>query len=325
MNISYAKNPSLYTSALSCYEYLSNIDYSLYEYPSTVQLFHVLSDIKNAIQALTIESFIKTQNLTVCRLCVWSIADQTSNPFAQPYLDHPNIEFRVYNPRREYEGTPLEPSGGRWWPFDPKRRLLIPFDEDPRMWMNSGIFRFLIPSKYGGNYVDADVIFLTDFKPLLNTNFAYCWETSVDFSKTGKFFRTRFGKSLTMFGPCAAILGFKDDGAFAKACLGQLLKIPPRVGTTCYDEELMSAVYRRNPGLFTVFPAGFFEMEWQLKTDMPEAVVAESLVRRQFYEPVEDTMFFDKQFAWHYHNSGQQFGEIHPKSVLGRLMTRFHQ
>ena len=188
MNISYAETPGLYTSALSCHEYLSKIDYSSYEYPSTVQLFHVFSDIKNEVQALTLKSFIKTQNLTVCRLCVWSIAAQASNPFARPYLDHPNIEFRVYNPRREYEGTPLESSGHRWWPFDPKRKLLIPFDKDPRMWMNSGILRFLIPYKYGGNYVDADVIFLRDFKPILNRSYASCWDTSIDFWKTDSVF-----------------------------------------------------------------------------------------------------------------------------------------
>ena len=61
MNISYAETPGLYTSALSCHEYLSKIDYSSYEYPSTVQLFHVFSDIKNEVQALTLKSFIKTQ------------------------------------------------------------------------------------------------------------------------------------------------------------------------------------------------------------------------------------------------------------------------
>lgn len=325
MNVSYSKTPKLYESAFACYEYLSTLDYDQYSYPAEQQSFHVFSDMKNAVQAFTIKSFLKTQNLEVCKLFVWSIKDLTDNVFVKPYLGHPNVVFKVYDPRIEYEGTPLAPQKRRFFGLrkDYMEKFLIPFDKDPRMWMNSGIFRFLIPYKYGGNYIDADVIFLRDFKPILNRNFAFCWDTSIDFEKSGKTFKTEFTESCRFLGPCAAILGFSGDREFCRICLAELIKIPPRLGTTCYDEELLSAVYRRHPGLFDVFPAGFFEMEWQLKTDMPQEEIDRRFMRNRFSSEVDEELFFENQFAWHYHNSHIDPGAIHPKSVMGRIMAKF--
>ena len=45
--------------------------------------------------------------------------------------------------------------------------------------------RLLVLHKYGGVWVDMDVVFLRDFKPLLDQEWMYMWGSETDFIKEG--------------------------------------------------------------------------------------------------------------------------------------------
>jgi len=159
--------------------------------------------------------------------------------------------------------------------------------------------RFLVLYKFGGIYYDMDMVLLRDFKPILGQDFAYQWGGSTDFAK-----ERRWEEDCN--GPCAAILGAKKGGEYIKSCMDRLIITPP-TGGTCYDEDMMSYVYRTT--YFTVFPSTFFNTEWLMsKVDKPLSTEVESC---WFTKPLEnkDNLFLEA-FSWHWHNSSNKHKDV---------------
>ena len=178
-------------------------------------------------QALPVKSFFATQNLSRCTLTLWSDTDLSSNGWLRPFADR--IDFRVYDPAREAQGTVLE---GR-------PDLLGQYDR--RVWRDGDLFRVLALHNYGGVYVDMDVVLLRNLGPLLDREFIYQWEDWDD-------------------GYNGALMHLQTGSRFARELIDGITEL--RAGDFAWGRDnLMRAVRRGCP--IAVFPAAFFDTDWQ--------------------------------------------------------------
>lgn len=274
INISLESNPDLYSCDIGkCLEFLANIRDEDYQYPDNVVNFHLYTDIKNEKELLSVKSFIATQNRDKTILNLWTDVDISSNELIKPYLKY--VNYRIYNPIKESLGTILEG----------KQEYLIA--KDKRHWMQSGILRFLALSKYGGIWMDMDMVLLRDFKPIMDQEFAYMWENYTDFGRIG-------GKD--QYGPCAALISGFKGGEFANKCLNKIVETRIRYNSACFDHELLAKVYREHK--FTVFPSCFFNTEWQMKPDVSKPIIDGWFTKNDYSKNL-----YLQAFSWHWHNS----------------------
>ncbi len=290
INISLQTHPELYFDYRKGLDMLSKLDYSDYEYPEGKTAFHVYSEITTPKQLECVKSFLATQNLDHTKLVLWSDYDVSNNEMLAPYKDL--IEMRVFNRAELAKGTVLE--NHPVWITGPW--------VDENHWMSSGLLRFLAPYHEGGVWSDMDVIFINDFKPILDQEFSYQWGSEREFST---------------FGSCAALMNIHKHSEHAAICLDEISKTP-LAGGVCLDHMLLAKVYRRRP--FTVFPSTFFNTEWLMsKTDLPFRKFMQN-----GFETIEtdrDFLFLDA-FAWHWHNTSNKDRTIEPGSKFDRLTQR---
>jgi len=300
IDISLAKYPNLYRDYANGLKFLSLIKEEDYSYPDDDSLysgkvnFHVYSEIKTDKELESVKSFLATQNLDHTRLILWSDYEIYDNRLLQPYKHL--ITFKVYNAREEAKGTLLE-----------DHPIWINSDiSDTKHYMKSGILRFLVTHKYGGVWADMDMVFLRDFKPILDQEWAYMWGGETDFKN---------------FGPCAAMMNFKKQSQHSKICLEEICTTPIHKDSTILDHMLLAKVYSRQP--FSVFPSTFFNTEWLISKTDPDF---RSLVGHGFnkVETERDILFLDA-FAWHWHNSSNKDREIQVGSKFDLLRKRTEQ
>jgi hypothetical protein len=282
VNLAIENNPSFYRDYREGLQYLRDLDEGEYEYPENQPIFHVYSEFKTPKELMALKSYLATQNLEKTKLIVWSDYDISDQENIQPYKDL--VDLRVYRAEDLAKDTPLENS-----------KIHFSLRGDQNHWMHSGIMRFLALYKFGGIYYDMDIILLRDFKPMLNQDFAYQWGGATDFSKERRDLPD-------CHGPCAALVGARHKSEFIEECMQRLLVTPPS-GGTCYDEDMLSYVYRKTK--FTVFPSSFFDTQWLMsKVSVEDSIKAED---EMFDIPVEDeSRLFLEAFAWHWHNSSNK-------------------
>lgn len=298
INITLDKNLDLFQDYKKCLEFLSNINYDNYEYPEDITNFHIYSEIKTDKELLCIESYLATQNLEKTKLILWSDYDISDNPLIQPYKHL--IDMRVYDVREEAKGTLLE-NNEKWINAS-----------DSKHYMKSGILRFLVTHKYGGIWADMDMVFINDFKPILDQEWAYMWGSELDF----------YG-----FGPCAAMMNIKKKSIHSNICMEEILKAPLMPDTTSLDHMLLATVYSRKQ--FTVFPSVFFNTEWQMNVNYVNGVKnydpngpGTKNESGWFTKNEYSTNLFEQVFAWHWHNSSYKNKNIEPGSKFDLLMKR---
>lgn len=281
IDINTADNLELYTDYSKCLMFLNSLDSSDSEHPRGNTNFHIYSEIKNRKELLCVESFLATQNLQKTKLILWSDYDISENELIQPYKNI--IDMRVYDAKEEAYGTDLE-----------NHPVWINGDiTDTKHYMKSGILRFLVTHKYGGVWADMDMVFLKDFKAILDQEWAYMWGSELDFKK---------------FGPCAAIMNFKKHSDHSKLCISKICETELVKDSTVLDHVLLAKVYQSKQ--FTVFPSTFFNTEWQLNTTYVDGVKnynAEGLGTKiesgWFKKNKYSNHLFDGAFSWHWHNS----------------------
>ena len=300
IDISLQSHPDLYVDFRKGIEFLSKIKDEDFNYPDEAWLptglykkipFHVYSEVKTDKELYCIKSFFATQNLNHTQLVLWSDYDISNISWLAPYKEH--IDFRVFNREELVKGTPLE--GHPEWGG---KSLNI----DENHWMSSGLLRFLATYHEGGIWSDMDVIFLRNFLPILDQEWAYQWGSERDFYN---------------FGPCAAIMSIHAGSEHSNMCLEEIAKTPCS-GGVCLDHSLLAKVYRRRP--FTIFPSTFFNTEWLInQTDR----AFRSLIGHGFdtVNSKEDFLFEDV-FAWHWHNSSNKDRPIMVGSKFNLLMER---
>ncbi|CAG8682778.1 3925_t:CDS:2, partial [Racocetra fulgida] len=139
---------------------------------SVPMLFHVYwrGRINDKI-ALMIKSFLYTQPLDCSLLNVWLDQNQetdfSQNPHIQPLLKFSpnNFRLRRWNLTEQLSYDPIYDG----WEEKINRKI-------PTVGY-SDLVRFVLLYRYGGMYVDADVLFLRDMRPVyhLDQEFAYRW------------------------------------------------------------------------------------------------------------------------------------------------------
>lgn len=118
-------------------------------------------------QALMIQSFLATQDLTSARLVLW-----TTGPLASPLLDsllrdYPaSVEVRIVDYGTLAAGTPLE---GR-------EDLLGPAMRDTQAWLDGDLVRLLALWNEGGVWVDMDMLLVRDLAPLYAGEWVEQWD-----------------------------------------------------------------------------------------------------------------------------------------------------
>lgn len=280
INISLEQNKNLYTNWLDSYNFLNNIDDKNYTYPKEKINFHVYTEVKNEKELECIKSFFATQNLNKTNLIIWSDYDISNLECLAPFKKY--ITFKIYNPSSEIIGTPLE-------------NLSYAFLKDNKYYVQSDILRILLLHKYGGVWFDMDIIFLRDFKPILDQEYMYQWGDIIDFEG---------------FGPCGSILSIKQNSFLSNELIKEILKTPlNNYIPTMFGKDLFAKVYKKNK--FTIFPSSFFNIEWLM-----------SQLHQDWWFDTEccDEFLFLKCFSWHWHNSSNKNKIINDKSKFFKLI-----
>lgn len=221
-------------------------------------------------QVLPVKSAVATQDLSRTKIILWSNVDLRDNPHVKPLL--PFIQLKIWNLEEEVKNTPLEHS-----------KIIRGVVDDPLCYLGGDLFRLLCLYKYGGVYIDMDVVVLRDFIPLLPYEFMYQWGSSGTVPTGGEPILKQNG----------AIMRLKQNSTLATDLLKELEITPAKPNTTCWGTELYHKVWNKNKNWVT-FPCAWFNTEWGMsRTIQP--------FKRNF-EGNESDQLFDGAFTWHWHN-----------------------
>jgi 2-polyprenyl-3-methyl-5-hydroxy-6-metoxy-1,4-benzoquinol methylase len=212
-------------------------------------------------QQMAIKAAVVTQDIRYCRIHLWSNIDLHGNKYFDAIERW--VDFHIYDPVKEAVDTSLEGLDE------------ILTRSDHLSWVDGDLFRLLILHKYGGVYVDMDMLLLRDLAPLLSVEFQYQWGTEKD-KINGAIVRMFAGSTLSQI------------------FLGYLPWTPCSEATTDWGSTLYSAV-RQVYKHHVIFPCAFFNTEWQVGWNQSESA-------HPFRAGEQSKELFDGAFAWHYHN-----------------------
>lgn len=229
-------------------------------------------------QVLPIKSSIVTQNRDKVDFILWSNTDLSTNEYVKPLL--PYITLKQWNLRDEVRDTPLENAG-----------VLNGIVDDPLCYLGGDIFRLLCLYKYGGVYIDMDVVVLRDLNPLLAYEFMYQWGSSGT---------TASEPALRQNG---AVMRLFAGSRLAADLLNELRNTPGNPNSTCWGTDLYKKVYQHNRNWYT-FPCAWFNTEWGL------GIPIQPFKKNQ--NGNDSSELFDGAFTWHWHNKWRD--EIEPGS-----------
>ena len=244
----------LYSDFNKCLEFLKTINSS--EIKDNVNFHMYWKNVRQfeRKQILPIKSFLTTQNLEKTNLTLWSNVDLTNNEYLRPVL--PYINFKIYNPLTESQDTII---------YGNTDKLI---QDDNLVNSGSDLFRLIVLNKYGGIYVDMDVLLLRDFSPILDQEFAYKWEL-----KNGQINN--------------AVISIFKRSRLSQELLNGVLQIPVTELTSWGCINFMRAKKITD---FTVFPCAFFDADW----------TGDNL--NNTFKKMDCVNLFDGAFSWHWHN-----------------------
>ena len=149
-----------------------------------------------------------------------------------------------------------------------------------------------------------DIVFLRDFKPILDQEYMYQWGSETDYANQGA---------------CATVMAMKKNSEFSNMML-EVLKTMPTIGdTTIWGKDTFAKLWRVWPN-FTIFPSTFFNTEWLMSKTDPEF---RQVVGHGFDTTHTDRDFlFLDAFAWHWHNSSNKYRPIETESKFDLLRKR---
>jgi hypothetical protein len=298
IDISLKNNPEMYFDYRKGLEFLKGVKDEDFSYPDEITLFHLYTEFRNPKELLSLTSYLATQNLEKTKLIIWSDYDISDQENIQPYKDLACLEFRVYNFYEEIKGTILEGN-----------EQIAGVEEDLGEFgleIKSDLLRVLAGYKYGGIWIDMDLVLLRDFKPILGQEYMYQWGSETEFSVEGA---------------CATVLSLNKGSEFASELLNELVATPPlRWRSTAWGKDMYATLWKRYPK-FTIFPSTFFNTEWLMsKVDQPLSVEVE---KSWFFDVLidRDNLFLDA-FSWHWHNSSNKAKDFVKGSKFDLLNKR---
>jgi hypothetical protein len=225
-------------------------------------------------QIFSIKSFLCTQDLSKCELCLWIDEDYEDeilqNPLLMPLRSL--IIVKVYRPVEEAAGTVFH---------DMKKVML----QKKYLPARADAFRYLVLFKYGGVYFDLDVLFLRNMLPLLNREFCYAWENQP------------FANN--------AILCLKRQSALAQHIMEKCRQKKVALSWIIFDYADL------NMKDMLVYPCAFFDLLWQKQVKEDDRLPFRSF--DCFFRPFDSDFkksdeinsykdFLTGCYAYHWHN-----------------------
>ena len=193
---------------------------------------------------------------------LWSNVDLSENNFLKKVSS--DINFKIWNLDEEVKNTILE------------GKINIQDIQDDLCYLEGDLFRLLILYKYGGFYIDMDVLVLRDMSPLNDLEFLYQWGTSGFNSNE---------PTITMNG---AIMRLDKESPLSLELLEKLLTSPKNKNTNIWGNHLYDRVSKNS---LMVLPGVWFDSEWGF----------EGTVMNPFRK-TDNIELFDGAFAWHWNN-----------------------
>jgi hypothetical protein len=254
-------------------EFAKNLPNTGFNEPTTFHFYWRVPKDFSRKQVLPIKSSIVTQNRSHTKFILWSNIDLSDNEFVKPLL--PYIETRIWDLKEESKDTPLHNSN-----------TLKGVVDDPLCYLGGDLFRLLCLHKYGGVYIDMDVVVLRDFEPILQHEFMYQWGSTGTGNPNEPFLKQN-----------GAIMRLKQKSELSFDLLNELLKTPANPDTTCWGSDLYHKVWQKNKNWIT-FPCAWFNTEWGMSRTIQPF--------KKNFEGNESSELFDGAFTWHWHNKWDQ-------------------
>ena len=236
----------------------------------------------NYKQSVVVKSFLATQNLKNTTLKIYSDEKISDNPVFDRYREFEQVEFHIFNLKEEIKGTQYE-NNFKYVDEIIEHKFNAPYESD--------FFRLLMLNKYGGFYIDFDVLLLRDLSPLLKYDFLYQWGSYPNNMING------------------AIMQLKKDSVVNDEMTKNLLNsnARPGSGSLHWASDLYVDVKSSNPEL-VIFPAAFFNPEWQSNCHVKIDYLLEPMKMHDY-----SNMMYDGSFTWHWHNRWNEPIEIDSK------------
>jgi len=215
-----------------------------------------------------LKSYLATQDLNKTKLLIYSDTD-LSGLFIE-FKDFKNIEFHVFDVMKECEDNILN-----LYPFKLQIKNHVANPE-----FESDFFRLLMLHKYGGVYLDFDVLLLRDFSPLSNYEYCYQW-----------------GAEMNMIN--GAVMSLHKKSAITRDICIELINSPfrPFKGSLQYANDLYVKIKLKHPEL-VIFPSTFFNTQWLYGRDIDG-----NFLNTNPFSKDSDKYLYEGCFAWHYHGA----------------------
>ena len=236
--ISIDESPTAFGNMINCMRLAKSIPSSRFCEPVIFHMFWGKLPVAEQA-ALSILSFLATQDLEFLVLWIWSPfgVDASIDPLFSPFTFSKHVFFKTFDAYKEAQGTALEGS-----------HLLeaATSSNDPRFYLFGDLVRLLVLARYGGVYVDMDVLLLRNLGPILGHEFAEQWGSSC-FESNG------------------AVLRMKAGSIFAKHILKFVSKTDPNDLSSSFAPYAWGKIaYYDSFGLFLRVPICFIDSYWLL-------------------------------------------------------------
>jgi hypothetical protein len=224
-------------------------------------------------QATAIKSIITSHisKLDKLQINLWSNVDLTENPYLKEIKKF--INFKKWDMREEIIGTVLSDCT-----FLKDSNSI----QDEICYLEGDLFRLLVLHKYGGFYLDMDVLVLRDMSTLNNFEFLYQW------GPTGFkcYHSNRIFPEMEVNG---AVMRLNKNSELSIEFLEILKKTNPVKNSHIWDKQLYS---RTEKNSVLVLPCIWFNSEWGY----------EGTNNTFAFKNQGDIITFDGAFCWHWHN-----------------------
>ena len=149
------------------------------------------------------------------------------------------VSVRDYNIKQLSKGTPIE---------DYEKADSI----DNFAWLGGDLARMLVLYKYGGIYLDFDMIAIRDMSPLSKYEFVHQWGNV-----------TKDDNSKHAFN--GAVMRFYQNSPILERMLLDVTHTEPIENSGVWGSELYTKIFYKYPGSFKVLPSAFFDPAWHMR------------------------------------------------------------
>jgi hypothetical protein len=248
--------------------YLSSLDFAkkLPESKNKKIIFHCFWRVPKEFgrkQLAVLKSIIVNHGPDI-EINLWSNVDLSTNPNLKEIL--PRINLKLWDLEEEIKGTILEEC----------QHMKIDMVRDRTCYSEGDVFRLLVLQKYGGFYIDMDVLILRNFSPLNDYEFLYQWGTS-GFNGNEP--------NITMNG---AVMKLDKGSKLSDEFLELLSITPPSKDSFGWGNQMYSRIVKND---LLVLPGIWFNSEWGFEGTSCNP-----------FQNVGNVELFDGAFAWHWHN-----------------------